>query len=240
MGNLGILAVEGTDAATFLQGYVTADLDLVESSQAMPMAVTDIKGRVLANGWAYGDSERVHLVMHSSLLSGTEQHLGRYMIFSRSRVRQLDQAMDLSAISSTDGIVLQPLQWRLRAQDSKSSNWPALTIDEQLPLVTHETSGMFLPQMLGLTEHGVVNFTKGCYLGQEVIARAQHRGAVKRRIQRYKIKNGKLQLAERLSAENGSNGVVVACSASHALVVVNGAPQNLTSENGADLVLTPS
>ncbi len=237
MGNLGILAVEGTDAATFLQGYVTADLDLVESSQAMPMAVPDIKGRVLANGWVYGDSECVHLVMHSSLLPPTEQHLRRYMIFSRSKVRQLNQAMDLNARSSTDGIVLQPIQWRLRTQHSDSTNWPALTVDEQMPLVTHETSGMFLPQMLGLTEHGAVNFTKGCYLGQEVIARAQHRGAVKRRIQRYKIKNGNLQLAEKLRAENGSTGVVVALSTSHALVVVNGTPQYLTSESGAGVVL---
>ena len=36
--------------------------------------------------------------------------------------------------------------------------------------------------MLGLEELGAVSFTKGCYLGQEVVARAQHRGQVKRRL----------------------------------------------------------
>jgi folate-binding protein YgfZ len=43
-----------------------------------------------------------------------------------------------------------------------------------------ETRGRFLPQMLGLVELDAVNFRKGCYPGQEVIARATHRGRVKR------------------------------------------------------------
>ena len=40
----------------------------------------------------------------------------------------------------------------------------------------------FLPQMLGLDTAGAVDFDKGCYLGQEIVARAQHRGEVKRRL----------------------------------------------------------
>ena len=48
--------------------------------------------------------------------------------------------------------------------------------------VSAATSDMFLPQMLGLEQAGAIDFHKGCYLGQEVVARAQFRGAVKRKL----------------------------------------------------------
>jgi hypothetical protein len=48
------------------------------------------------------------------------------------------------------------------------------------PTVYAETSERFVAQMLGLEELGAINFKKGCYTGQEVIARAHYRGAVKR------------------------------------------------------------
>ena len=48
--------------------------------------------------------------------------------------------------------------------------------------LTADTSGRFLPQMIGLDRIGAVSFSKGCYLGQEVVARAQHLGEVKRKL----------------------------------------------------------
>jgi folate-binding protein YgfZ len=48
--------------------------------------------------------------------------------------------------------------------------------------VSDSIAGKFLPQVLGMHEVGAVDFDKGCYLGQEIVARAQFRGAVKRGI----------------------------------------------------------
>jgi folate-binding protein YgfZ len=58
-------------------------------------------------------------------------------------------------------------------------------IDAGSVLISQATSEQFLPQMLGLVEIGAVDFDKGCYLGQEVVARAQHRGEVKRKLHRF-------------------------------------------------------
>jgi folate-binding protein YgfZ len=49
-------------------------------------------------------------------------------------------------------------------------------------VVTARTSAEFLPQALGLVDAGAVAFDKGCYLGQEVVARAEHRGNVKKNL----------------------------------------------------------
>jgi hypothetical protein len=67
------------------------------------------------------------------------------------------------------------------AEDS----WHAADIAAGLPQVYAATSGQFVAQMLNLDCIGAISFTKGCYTGQEVIARAHYRGRVKRRMQRF-------------------------------------------------------
>ncbi|WP_269632868.1 CAF17-like 4Fe-4S cluster assembly/insertion protein YgfZ [Pelomonas sp. BJYL3] len=62
-----------------------------------------------------------------------------------------------------------------------SSDWAALDIASGLAWVRSPTVEQFVPQMLNLELLGGVNFQKGCYPGQEVVARSQYRGTIKRR-----------------------------------------------------------
>ncbi len=62
--------------------------------------------------------------------------------------------------------------------------WSLREIRSGVPTIHPATSEKFLPQMLNLDRIGGVSFDKGCYTGQEVIARAQFRGQVKRRLYR--------------------------------------------------------
>lgn len=64
--------------------------------------------------------------------------------------------------------------------------WRALDIEDGLPQVHASTSEAFVAQMLNLDALDAVSFDKGCYTGQEVIARAHYRGRVKRRMQRFR------------------------------------------------------
>ena len=63
--------------------------------------------------------------------------------------------------------------------------WRRLAIAAGEPEVYASTSGEFVAQMLNLDLLGAIAFDKGCYTGQEVIARAHYRGRVKRRLQRF-------------------------------------------------------
>lgn len=65
--------------------------------------------------------------------------------------------------------------------------WHLADIVAGLPELTSETRGEFVAQMLNLDALGGISFTKGCYTGQEVIARAHYRGRVKRRVQRFRL-----------------------------------------------------
>ncbi|HVA55771.1 MAG TPA: folate-binding protein [Gammaproteobacteria bacterium] len=62
--------------------------------------------------------------------------------------------------------------------------WALLRILAGEPIIYPETSEHFVAQMLGLEELGAIDYKKGCYIGQEVIARAHYRGAVKRHLHR--------------------------------------------------------
>ncbi len=64
-------------------------------------------------------------------------------------------------------------------------DWAACDIAEGLPQVYLPTSEAFLAQMLNLDLIGAIALDKGCYTGQEIIARAHYRGQVKRRMQRF-------------------------------------------------------
>ncbi|HEY2808335.1 MAG TPA: hypothetical protein VGI91_06045 [Steroidobacteraceae bacterium] len=65
------------------------------------------------------------------------------------------------------------------------SVWHAASIAAAEPQVFASTSEEFVAQMLNLDVLGAIDFAKGCYTGQEVIARAHYRGRVKRRLQRF-------------------------------------------------------
>ena len=85
-----------------------------------------------------------------------------------------------------------PRQWLLHNADAPAPEaepeqlalWQALDIAAGLPWITAATQDTFIPQTVNLDLIDGVNFTKGCYPGQEVVARAHYRGAVKRRMAR--------------------------------------------------------
>lgn len=70
-------------------------------------------------------------------------------------------------------------------QPAHSATWELLNIKFGIASIDAATSELFIPQMLNYDKLGALSFSKGCYTGQEVIARTHYRGAVKRRMQRF-------------------------------------------------------
>ena len=231
------MTIEGPDASSFLQGYVTCDLDELDSDHGLPMAFTDFKGRVIANGWCFGSVQALSAIVHESVVEAVESHLQRFMVFSKSNMEVSSTELDLSTYKCLHPVCLMPHNWFVCDANDSNKKWPNMTIQGHFPIVTSAVSGMFLPQMLGLTRQNAVSFTKGCYLGQEVVARAEHRGAVKRQLKQYALKDGTLTVGEKVQSLDRKNGVVVAAESHQALVVINGSPTDLTSMSGASLTL---
>ncbi len=77
---------------------------------------------------------------------------------------------------------------RARAQsDGDDEAWALEEIRAGRPLVVQATQDLFVPQMVNLERLGAVDFKKGCYPGQEIVARTQYRGVLKRRMVRARV-----------------------------------------------------
>ncbi len=70
----------------------------------------------------------------------------------------------------------------LAFKESDRASWSLLDIQASLPWITVTTSEQFIPQMLNLDQTGGLSYEKGCYPGQEIIARLHYRGEVKKRL----------------------------------------------------------
>jgi len=70
----------------------------------------------------------------------------------------------------------------LEVQLAGPSTWHLANLQAGIPELVAETRGRYLPQMLNLDRLGAISFDKGCYPGQEVVARTQHLGRLKRRM----------------------------------------------------------
>lgn len=73
-----------------------------------------------------------------------------------------------------------------------SDRWRLACIESGEPQIYPQTSDLFVAQMLNLDLVDGLSFTKGCYTGQEIIARTQHRGRIKRRMLRYRMRGSAL------------------------------------------------
>ncbi len=189
LDDLVVLRFTGTDAENFLQGYLTRDLALLRTGATCLAALTNLKGRVVANGWCRSNSDAgIDWVVHASLVAHIQGFMKPYLAFSRTELSILDNdhlvvglidkggTPSARVIEDTDS--LEALSET--CQFAGDYDWHLARIQAGVALVSEATSEAFLPQMLGLVAAGAVDFDKGCYLGQEVVARAQHRGEVKR------------------------------------------------------------
>lgn len=95
-------------------------------------------------------------------------------------IRLNDGRFVLALAPSSASALRQRLAGSLKPVDARAWRW--LDIRSGLPWVTAATQDKLLPQMANVELLGGVNFDKGCYTGQEVVARAQHLGRVKRRM----------------------------------------------------------
>jgi folate-binding protein YgfZ len=76
---------------------------------------------------------------------------------------------------------------RLGLREVDESRWTLAEIRMGVPQVIAATQDLFVPQMLNFEAVGGLDFKKGCYPGQEVVARAQYRGQVKRHMRRARV-----------------------------------------------------
>lgn len=191
---LAVAEATGADAADFLQAQLSADLTALRENQAGFACYCNAKGRVIAVTLVVRQSDRFLLVMNRLLLHPVLELLRRYVLRAKVELSQTDLTVhgqekpageigEMTVACGSRSLTYSLSESKAEeAGDSRAlaSEWHALELQSGVAWLGPETSERYLPQMLGLDRIGAVSFRKGCFPGQEVIARARYLGQVKR------------------------------------------------------------
>ncbi len=196
LDSLAAWALKGARARDFLQGYVTSDLHALRTDRWQVTAFCTLKGRVLATAYVTGSATEVTFLMPTDMIEPVLTSLQKYLAFARGSELLRLPMRAVAGIGDLEYPAVDlpsDLRLSLRLADAKTeasndeSLWRLHEIEAGFAQVTAPISEAFLPQMLGLDALGAVSFSKGCYLGQEVVTRAAHKGQVKRRLRRISL-----------------------------------------------------
>lgn len=194
---LGALAFRGPDAARFLQGQLSADIEKLAVGASTLAGLHNPQGRVVALlALVRTSNEELFAVLPAELVAAVALRLRKYVLRAKVKIDAPGETLcivgsvaDLAGFPSiawgTRRLLLVPAEQLDGFALTDLAAWTAADVREGLPQVYAKTSETFVAQMLNLDLLGAIAFDKGCYTGQEVIARSHYRGRVKRRLQRW-------------------------------------------------------
>jgi folate-binding protein YgfZ len=199
LGRYGLLSVTGDDARDFLHAQLTNDIQGLAADRAALAGWCSAQGRLLASFLVIPSPQGFLLQLARDLVPTVAKRLGMFVL--RSKVKIADESdawtqhglwdadFQQPDVAWKDGVVTVRVGERRYLQlgskeqpNAAEEDWILREIRAGRPFISSATQDKFVPQMVNLEKLGGVDFQKGCYPGQEIVARAQYRGQVKRRM----------------------------------------------------------
>ncbi|MDO5623380.1 MAG: folate-binding protein [Pseudomonadota bacterium] len=202
---LGVIRAAGDDAASFLQGQLTQDVVLQAVGSTRLAALCNPKGRMLASFQVLKRApDELLLVTSADTLPASLRRLSMFVL--RAKLKLSDATADFALHGLLGEATRQPVQapaalmplhpagelaralWLAPAGTPPPAgaalppaDWLLAEVRSGVARITQPVVEAFVPQMLNYESADGISFKKGCYPGQEVVARSQFRGAIKRR-----------------------------------------------------------
>jgi folate-binding protein YgfZ len=213
LSDRGVVKVSGEDARNFLNGLVTTDIDLIQPGLGRFGALLTPQGKIVVD-FLITEAPAGHgggflIDCPRALAQGLADKLGFYKLRAKVRVENLSDSLGVLAAWDGDPVVKPDLTFA----DPRSENlgWRILIPEELAPKVAN-LIGADLVECAAYEAHRIacgaprggidfmygdafphetnmdrlhgVDFDKGCYVGQEVVSRMQHRGTARTRTAR--------------------------------------------------------
>jgi hypothetical protein len=236
----GLLQVAGADARAFLHAQLTNDVQNLASGTARYAGWCSAKGRLLATFLVVPHADGFLLQLSRDLVPVVAKRLAMFILRSKVKltdatgewlqyglwevlpggdlsVRQVKDRIEVGIDAKRTLLITKTPQ----SVDTAAEDWALAEVRAGRPLIVLATQDQFVPQMVNLELAGGVDFHKGCYPGQEIVARAQYRGAVKRRMVR--LRGAALQPGQELYSDDTpgqASGTVVNAAGDESLAVL--------------------
>lgn len=203
-----LVKVSGVDNQKYLQGQLTVDINNLDEQSMLFAAHCDAKGKMWSNLLLFKRGVDIYYIVRKSVVEKQIAELKKYAVFAKVTI-ELVQDLNLVGFAGdklpneivsklehqscfTDNnityiklplptarfimVTPQPLESELLPCDE----WLQLDLEAGYAIIDAENMDSLLPQACNLQLYNAISFDKGCYCGQEMVARAQFRGANKR------------------------------------------------------------
>ena len=218
IAHLGILSINGKDAAKLLQGQITCNVNDITETKSCLGALCNPKGRVLSTFLLIKTPDAFLMILPIDLLDSIQKKLRMYILRSDVTIDNATESLCLLGlkdqtslysserfytdqatfirvnfsntlnrqliIADTDTATQLWTEYTTKENfiPTHSTDWQYLDLQDGIPWLCLATSEEFIPQMLNLDELGGISYTKGCYTGQEIVARTHYLGKSKREL----------------------------------------------------------
>ncbi len=196
----GLLKISGSDAQKFLQGQLTCDVTKLQDTTSCMGAHCNPQGRIISLFYLFQWQEAYYLVMLREMIPIALHALKKYAIFYKTELNDVSNLFEIVGMTTTNTLVTNSIvtipvtatrHMIIREKQENTEpekfhahddEWLCLDITDGIPHIHPATSSKFLPHELNLPALHAVSFDKGCYTGQEIIARMHYRGKLKQQL----------------------------------------------------------
>lgn len=201
----------GVDAQKFLQGQVTLNVAALAENQTRYTAICSLKGRIQFGLWLKKvNSETFEIVTTQDQAEEFAKHIKKFGAFSKMK---LDDAGVVYPTLSNETTVFS-------SHETDINLWQKQAIEAGQAWISATTAELFQPQELRLHQREGVHYDKGCYIGQEVIARLWFKAKPKAWLHAIQGSDGvptegeqldkSVQVVNSVAIENGYLALVIA------------------------------
>ncbi|ANF82400.1 aminomethyltransferase [Acinetobacter sp. NCu2D-2] len=154
--------LNGVDAQKFLQGQVTLHVERLEENTTRYTSICNLKGRIVFGLWLTKiNSESFEIVTVADQAEDFAKHIKKFGAFSKMKLEEAG-----SVYPTANGI-----QTIFTAEPTDIQAWILTAIESGQAFIQAASAELFQPQELRMHQRDGIHYDKGCYLGQEVIAR---------------------------------------------------------------------
>jgi folate-binding protein YgfZ len=238
-----LVVVKGPDATSFLQSLVSQDLDALAVGESGHSLLLQPQGKLLVDFYAlHVAADEWWCVCERGFGEGLATGLNRFKIRVKAEVREIPvAALALRGVQPDVGpdVQLVPVEWGgVLAVDAIGSEaaiaslsdavdvplldgdaYERARIEAGVPRQGFDTDERTIPQEAGL-ELVAVSFTKGCFVGQELVCRIDTRGRVNRHLRRLRARTGSLVRDAKVAYEGRDIGEVTSAGGAVALAML--------------------
>lgn len=237
LDQIRVLAVSGEDRVVFLQGQLTQDVGRASHVTTRLAGWADARGRLLWAGHLFARDNSLCLLVPAEIAGALATRLKLYVLRARVGLAIADLAV-IGAGNAPEALPPLPVGWQplqlagdpgrtlligpasARAEVLHTAGlatlapaqWQLADIRAGIPTIVAATSGAFVPQMVNLDLLDGISFSKGCYTGQEIVARTRYLGRVKRRMLRFATAGSPPPPGAAIYGEHDSIGQVVSAA----------------------------